>query len=96
MSKQRADRCGKDDPREIILKIFQLPSIQTPKVLCFMAQIGEEAREWKAHRVKNGNSFCCFELKSGGGRWIRTIEVSDSRFTVCPLWPLGNPTDWSG
>ena len=27
---------------------------------------------------------------SGGGRWIRTTEVSDNRFTVCPLWPLGN------
>ena len=26
----------------------------------------------------------------GGGRWIRTTEVTDSRFTVCPLWPLGN------
>ena len=36
--------------------------------------------------------------KNGGGGWIRTIEVSDSRFTVCPLWPLGNPTTryWSG
>ena len=33
-----------------------------------------------------------FERRNGGGRWIRTIEVSDSRFTVCPLWPLGNPT----
>ena len=33
-----------------------------------------------------------FERENGGGRWIRTIEVSDSRFTVCPLWPLGNPT----
>ena len=32
-----------------------------------------------------------FECRNGGGRWIRTIEVSDSRFTVCPLWPLGNP-----
>ncbi len=29
-------------------------------------------------------------LFSGGGRWIRTTEVSDNRFTVCPLWPLGN------
>ena len=28
----------------------------------------------------------------GGGRWIRTIEVVDNRFTVCPLWPLGNPS----
>lgn len=26
----------------------------------------------------------------GGRRWIRTTEVSDNRFTVCPLWPLGN------
>ena len=25
-----------------------------------------------------------------GGRWIRTIEGIASRFTVCPLWPLGN------
>ncbi len=30
------------------------------------------------------------------GRWwwgrIRTFEVDDGRFTVCSLWPLGNPT----
>ena len=26
----------------------------------------------------------------GGEWWIRTIEVVDNRFTVCPLWPLGN------
>ena len=29
-------------------------------------------------------------LLSGGGRWIRTTEGIASRFTVCPLWPLGN------
>ena len=29
-------------------------------------------------------------LCSGGGRWIRTTEAIRSRFTVCPLWPLGN------
>ena len=27
---------------------------------------------------------------SGGGGRIRTIEAKRSRFTVCPLWPLGN------
>ena len=27
---------------------------------------------------------------AGGGEWIRTTEVVDNRFTVCPLWPLGN------
>ena len=32
--------------------------------------------------------WCC-----GGGRgWIRTTEVVDGRFTVCSLWPLGNPS----
>ena len=27
----------------------------------------------------------------GGGWWIRTTESNANRFTVCPLWPLGNP-----
>ena len=31
----------------------------------------------------------------GGGWWIRTTEVSDNRFTVCPLWPLGKSPIWS-
>ena len=26
----------------------------------------------------------------GGSGWIRTTEARRSRFTVCPLWPLGN------
>ena len=29
---------------------------------------------------------------SDGWRWIRTTEAICSRFTVCPLWPLGNPS----
>ena len=28
----------------------------------------------------------------GGGRRIRTFEISDNGFTVRPLWPLGNPS----
>ena len=31
----------------------------------------------------------------GGGRWIRTTEAISSRFTVCPLWPLGNSPRYS-
>ena len=27
-----------------------------------------------------------------GGRRIRTTESTANRFTVCPLWPLGNPS----
>ena len=29
-------------------------------------------------------------LGNGGQGWIRTSEVRDSRFTVCPVWPLRN------
>ena len=28
----------------------------------------------------------------GGGGWIRTTEGGANRFTVCSLWPLGNPS----
>ena len=31
-----------------------------------------------------------YQLFCGGGGRIRTIEAIRSRFTVCPLWPLGN------
>ena len=34
-------------------------------------------------------------LVFGGGGWIRTTEVTDNRFTVCPLWPLGNSSIFS-
>ncbi len=32
-----------------------------------------------------------FKISGGGGR-IRTFEGSAGRFTICSLWPLGNPT----
>ena len=56
------------------------------------------AARWR-NRRKSGNlstkkpTFQSVVIKNGGGRWIRTIEGSASRFTVCPLWPLGNPTN---
>ena len=31
-----------------------------------------------------------FGTYHGGGGWIRTTVGIASRFTVCPLWPLGN------
>ncbi|EDP57337.1 hypothetical protein AND4_04358 [Vibrio sp. AND4] len=40
--------------------------------------------------------FLCLKEKHkkeyGGGGRIRTIEGSAGRFTVCSLWPLGNPS----
>ena len=32
------------------------------------------------------------KLSPNGWRWIRTTEATCNRFTVCPLWPLGNPS----
>ena len=41
-------------------------------------------------RVKQKRVQIC-TLFFGGRWWIRTTEVVDNRFTVCPLWPLGKP-----
>ena len=42
------------------------------------------------HAYYNDSCIICQVLFSGGGGRIRTIEAIRSRFTVCPLWPLGN------
>ena len=50
----------------------------------------------KLNTMKKHKKIECSSLKSvmntrnGGQGWIRTIEVTDGRFTVCSLWPLGN------
>ena len=49
---------------------------ETGKVLTFL----------KKQKSLETQSFQGF---SGGGWWIRTTEGIASRFTVCPLWPLG-------
>ena len=41
---------------------------------------------------KTANFVSKLTVFSGGWGWIRTTEVVDNRFTVCPLWPLGNPS----
>jgi hypothetical protein len=35
-----------------------------------------------------------YQRENGGGGRIRTSEGFADRFTVCSLWPLGNPTIW--
>ena len=42
----------------------------------------------KRRKINNFRRF-------GGRGWIRTIEARRNRFTVCPLWPLGNSPIWS-
>ncbi len=45
--------------------------------------------------TKNQGANMLFGFHFGGRRWIRTIEATCNRFTVCPLWPLGNPPIFS-
>ena len=45
-------------------------------------------------RAKQKRAQIC-TLFFGGRWWIRTTEVVDNRFTVCPLWPLGKPPIFS-
>ena len=40
--------------------------------------------------LEHEKSTSCDVLFRGGEGWIRTTEVTDNRFTVCSLWPLGN------
>ena len=57
-------------------------------------QISILLRAWFVHRPfhkQKPQPNCSIEVFVGGRRWIRTTEVVDNRFTVCSLWPLGNP-----
>ena len=38
------------------------------------------------------SATAAYPFSGSGWRWIRTTESTANRFTVCPLWPLGNPS----
>ena len=64
----------------------------------FISSLAKRLHSSSARRgdfIEKTSSFD--EVFSGGGRWIRTTEGIASRFTVCPLWPLGNSPmfNWS-
>ncbi len=67
---------------------FGLPVNERTRVL--QARPGTKTLPYhNKKRVRLVLAFCY-----GGGSWIRSSEVSDNRFTVCPLWPLGNSPIW--
>ena len=57
-----------------------------------MRSNGKNIQKKRARRFYSASPW----TSSGGGGWIRTIEGITSRFTVCPLWPLGNSTIFYG
>ena len=75
---------------------------QEHEYLCFVHPSCED-RIWTCDlRVMSPTSFqtapprdikliwLSFQINQSGGKWIRTTESTANRFTVCPLWPLGN------
>ena len=52
---------------------------------CFLKK-----KQPKSTLLYHEKSTSCDVLFRGGEGWIRTTEVTDNRFTVCSLWPLGN------
>ena len=62
----------------------------------FMPATGiEPVREYKSRRILSPVRLPVPPRRLNGRRWIRTTEAICSRFTVCPLWPLGNPSIYS-
>ena len=58
-----------------------------------MPQTGiEPVREYKSRRILSPVRLPVPPLRHNGWRRIRTFEGGANRFTVCPLWPLGNPS----
>ena len=74
---------------------FLMPATGIEPVLCHHNRILSPARLPVPPR---GQAFLSNYIKKvslhnhneNGQRWIRTTEAICSRFTVCPLWPLGN------
>ena len=55
--------------------------------------LNKTAKIHTSYTNKKAHQTMCF--LAGGEGWIRTTEVTDNRFTVCSLWPLGNLSIWS-
>ena len=75
-------------------RIVELPAKIKIILQTIYHAISRHLRAWFVHRPfhkQKPQPNCSIEVFVGGRRWIRTTEVVDNRFTVCSLWPLGNP-----
>ena len=78
----------------ICVAAVQPAASNMPPACCIYMGSNPHPRQKEKHHPKGW----CFLF--GGGWWIRTTEGIASRFTVCPLWPLGkspifNSVPWS-
>ncbi len=102
---KKAHRCevlfcwwrGCDSFNSAGLHLCKLPKRQHRKVVRHAKRAAvffEKQPNLPLFQIDKSTCVCkCFYL--GGEGWIRTTEVTDNRFTVCSLWPLGNLSVWS-
>ena len=78
-------------PADKILEIANLPAFS--QITVHSQQKFTATSKNIIYRIKKSGllSKSGFLILHGWG-WIRTTEAICSRFTVCPLWPLGNPS----
>ena len=61
-----------------------------PQYPFYMQNQGKVSSQDNLCKHNKSPAYFMQDFVNGGGEWIRTTEVVDNRFTVCPLWPLGN------
>ena len=61
-----------------------------PQYPFLYAELSEVSSQGDLYKHNKSLAYFMQDFVNGGGEWIRTTEVVDNRFTVCPLWPLGN------
>ena len=66
--------------------------LQLLEVLFDAADRNRTGTRFNSNRILSPARLPVPPLRLNGGRRIRTFEGGANRFTVCPLWPLGNPT----
>ena len=87
----RFDRSERLPKRFVVLETSQSQKAIAPFGL--LRRTSSQKRRvqiYKTLSTKTKNQSYWIGFCFGGSGWIRTTEVRDNRFTVCPLWPLGN------
>ena len=82
---------GVDSLNSAVLNLFKSTSVSTERWFGTQSvRLFSQKKQPKSTLLYHEKSTSCDVLFRGGEGWIRTTEVTDNRFTVCSLWPLGN------
>ena len=87
-SSERKNRCARDTPVFKAYRGFEAGSTND-----FSFRKNHSKPQLPPNKKRHPASRCLSLF--GGREWIRTTEARCNRFTVCPLWPLGNSPIWS-